>query len=990
MAISSEILYEFAKITNDTVKDKSETTVYGTAVEYDGGIHIKLDGSDRLTPVVTTTDILPGDRVMVMIKNHTATVTGNISSPAARKEAVDEVSKNVEDVGSKIDEFEIVIANKVDTKVLDAEKARIDALTADNVTIKERLTANEADIDTLEADNAAITGKLTANEAEITDLKTNKLDVTIAEAKYATVENLTATNETVYNLNATYGEFASVTTSKLDAHTASIDSLEANKLSASQADLAYAKIDFTNIGTAAIEYFYATSGLIKDVVVGQGTVTGELVGVTIKGDLIEGSTVKADKLVILGEDGLYYKLNTNGVTTEAEQTQYNSLDGSHILAQSITATKINVDDLVAFDATIGGFNITDSAIYSNTKASMSNTTAGLYFGKDGQINVGDGNNFLKYYKDTNGTWKLEIAAGSIKIGSSNKSVEEALNTTIKESVEEFYKSISPTSLSGGSWSQTSPDWTEGSYIWRRTKITYGNGTNVYSPSVNGVCITGNTGAQGKKGDTGDTGGQGPQGEKGDTGNGISTSEVTYQASTSGTAIPTGTWSSSIPSVEAGSYLWTKTVLTYTNGNSTTSYAVGKMGNTGATGSTGKGIKSTTITYQAGSSQTEAPTGAWGSSVPNLSTSLPYLWTKTVITYTDDVTSTSYSVSSTLESFEIGGRNLIQSSMLKGVDGSSTEEFTATVWATELVSSEDLLSIIEPSTEYVLSCNAELTERTEVPTKFDLNCGFSFYSSTTSDAIRRFTFQNLQKETNVIGDTDSISIAFITPSVLPSDYKILCYTRRWTTNGSEPIGLDTITFTNLKFEKGNKATDWTPAPEDFIDNTAKIVDEAKIDIGHTIESTVSQTVTDYIGDKTLVTDAENSGKTLYEIVTNVIQRTSSLEQTSKGWSMDFSTIETKISELDGKITTEQLERLKYIRFDEGQIILGDKDTLFQVVITNENIAFNYDGQTLSYIDTTKLNIEQAYIKEAEVRNNLWLGSFRWFKRANGNLSLKFNE
>ena len=62
-----------------------------------------------------------------------------------------------------------------------------------------------------------------------------------------------------------------------------------------------------------MEKFYSESGLIKNVVVGDQTITGELVGVTIRGDLIEGNTIKADKLVIKGEDGLYYKLNTNGL-----------------------------------------------------------------------------------------------------------------------------------------------------------------------------------------------------------------------------------------------------------------------------------------------------------------------------------------------------------------------------------------------------------------------------------------------------------------------------------------------------------------------------------------------------------------------------------------------------------------------------------------------------------------------------------------------------
>lgn len=102
----------------------------------------------------------------------------------------------------------------------------------------------------------------------------------------------------------------------------------------------------------------------KDVLIGDATISGELVGVTIKGDLIEGNTIIADKLVIKGTDGLYYKLNTDGVTTEKEQTDYNSINGQVIRAKSITATKIDVSDLVAFGATIGGSKIGQKSIYS--------------------------------------------------------------------------------------------------------------------------------------------------------------------------------------------------------------------------------------------------------------------------------------------------------------------------------------------------------------------------------------------------------------------------------------------------------------------------------------------------------------------------------------------------------------------------------------------------------------------------------------------------
>ena len=421
MDLSSELISELVKVTNDENKDdRKEVTVYGTIVEYDNSDYVQLDGSDLLTPVITTADIKPGDRVMVVIKNHTAVVTGNVSSPSAS-------SGVVREIGNQISEFEIIIAGKVDTVEFNAEKARIEELRADNVTIKETLTANEASIRNLETQDVTINGKLDANEASIEELKTTKLDAEVADLTYATIEGLEATNADIHNLDADYASFKSATTDKFTATDATIKKLDTDKLSVEDAKVTYANIDFSNIGEAAIEQFYAKSGVIQDIVISEGQVTGKLVGVTIKGDLIEGGTVVADKLVIQGEDGLYYKLNTNGETVSTEQTEYNSLSGTIITAKSITAEKVSVDDLVAFDATIGGFNITDNSIYSGVKNSVNNTTRGVYLDSEGQIAFGDSTDYIKYYKDTDGTYKLEISAKSIKFASSNKSVEEAIS-----------------------------------------------------------------------------------------------------------------------------------------------------------------------------------------------------------------------------------------------------------------------------------------------------------------------------------------------------------------------------------------------------------------------------------------------------------------------------------------------------------------------------------------------------------------------------------
>ena len=132
------------------------------------------------------------------------------------------------------------------------------------------------------------------------------------------------------------------------------------------------------------------------------------------------------------------------------------------------------------------------------------------------------------------------------------------------------------------------------------------------------------------------------GQGGAAGKGISSTTVEYQAGASGTTAPTGAWSSAIPAVAAAQYLWTRTIYKYTDNSTVTSYSVGMMGATGSPGSDGKGVTGAVVTYQVSTSGTTPPTGAWSGSVPSVPQG-QYLWTQTVTTYTDNSTSTSYSV-----------------------------------------------------------------------------------------------------------------------------------------------------------------------------------------------------------------------------------------------------------------------------------------------------------------------------------------------------------
>lgn len=322
MSLSNDLISQFVKVTTNKDK-KSESTVYGTYVDYDGEKYVRFDGSDLLTPVTSTTNAKDGDRVTVSIKNHTATVTGNITSPSA-------TNSEFKEIGSKISDFEIVIADKVSTIELDAERARIDnlevgyaeidTLKADNVTIKNTLTAANADIDKLTADNVSINRKLTAAEADIITLNADKLDADVADIKFATIENLEATNGDFYNLEATYSNFEKATINDLTVIRASISTLESEK--ANIDDLVATNIKFDTASGEIID----VQTLLSQFTTGQNA---QYLNIT-SSNAVFGDAIIKDAMIdnVSASKLTTGKLNTNEITIESDDNSLKIEDGT--------------------------------------------------------------------------------------------------------------------------------------------------------------------------------------------------------------------------------------------------------------------------------------------------------------------------------------------------------------------------------------------------------------------------------------------------------------------------------------------------------------------------------------------------------------------------------------------------------------------------------------------------------------------------------------
>ena len=338
------------------------------------------------------------------------------------------------------------------------------------------------------------------------------------------------------------------------------------------------------------------------------------------------------------------------------------------------------------------------------------------------------------------------------------------------------------------WSNNQPAWTEGKYIWRRNFVTYGDDRTEFTPSENGVCITGNTGAQGArgpqgaagpKGETGaqgpkgatgpqgptgpkgETGAQGPQGNPGSTGpQGVSVTTIKDQwyKSTSNTAQAGGSWSDTQPNWESGKYIWTRSHITFSNGNTTTTN-------------------------------------------PVLANAI------------NNANANAVSAINKVNDISVGGRNLWK----------KTKEYDAqndTFWVDNNNGVRGLTSLPYTTVngfgvQRIANAWADISQRVTIKpnTYYTLSAYIKWENSTKTSTLRFYDNASPQTGSTLnsrVGTTDykRVSVTFNSGNATISTCRFECDT-------------DTaFLIYGLKLEEGNIATDWSPAPEDaesMIDN-----------------------------------------------------------------------------------------------------------------------------------------------------------------------------
>lgn len=234
---------------------------------------------------------------------------------------------------------------------------------------------------------------------------------------------------------------------------------------------------------------------------------------------------------------------------------------------------------------------------------------------------------------------------------------DGTNITITSTSVTYQSGTSGTTQPSGTWQSTVPSVAQGNYLWTKTVVNYSDNTSTESYSV---------ARQGSNGTNG-TDGTSPT---------VSSTFVEYQQSTNGQTVPTGTWSTTPPTAIAEQYIWTRTTVTYSDNATAVSYSVSRNGTNG----TSISISSTSVTYQKGTSGTIKPTGTWGTSIPSVGEG-EYLWTKTVVTYSDNSTTESYSVSRNAVNGTNGTSPTVTGTVTEYVQSSSGTTTPSSGWNT---------------------------------------------------------------------------------------------------------------------------------------------------------------------------------------------------------------------------------------------------------------------------------------------------------------------
>lgn len=264
-------------------------------------------------------------------------------------------------------------------------------------------------------------------------------------------------------------------------------------------------------------------------------------------DLTDGYTVN------LSMDSISLNGGVNGLTTaQTVNVVVTAWRGTTRITPSITKSECvcTPNTVTVGTITTEGYNVTVPITLPSGLSTSGTVTI--------PVKISEGSDTITVTK----TFAFAIALK----GQQGSQGDPGTSVTVSNVAYAYQLSTSGTTVPTGTWQTTPQAPTSTQYAWTRTTTTYSDGTTAVTYTVGGK-----TGTNG-------TNGTSPT---------VTNSKTQYQKSTSGTTVPSGTWSDSALAPDANNYVWTKTTITYSDGATATSYAVaGKQGQQGIQGPQG--------------------------------------------------------------------------------------------------------------------------------------------------------------------------------------------------------------------------------------------------------------------------------------------------------------------------------------------------------------------------------------------------------------------
>lgn len=638
MDLDRSLLKEFAKVVND-VGDKPapKQYVYGTITTGEGNAkYVMLDGSDMLTPISEVVVAEAGDRVLVSVENHQATVIGNITfPPSARKEdqaiesangalnqsnqAMEKAKDAQSKASSAISDSSVAsaLANEAKTESAKAQEAANTAIqNADSAKqlaqasnaksdetqqlanqVKDSVTAANKDISALKTevktanDNiASANTKLDAQAGEITTIKetystkveteTTKADLTTEISKkvgelQATVEknfitkteNVTLEEKLQTQITQNAGDISSTVTKveKLQSDTTEQQKNIDKALSDAQA--AQTAADSANTAASNAKAAADTAQKAAD------TATANAASAQKAADLANEKVVTADKNLQQAKTDLKEaQENLANVTSRVDATEQDIADAK----EQVDTANANVTQALkdVAEANAAASKANETATNAQNVANTANKAA-----SDAQTKAANAEQVANQASADASKAQKDLAALTSRVTTAE--------TSIKQNSESITAQATKITETSNKVDGIQNDIANNYYSKEQTDAQIklkADGITQQVTEVTKTVTSANKNASDALSKANNLTDRANSGEF--DGRGVASTTVKYQASTSGTTVPTGTWLDEVPAVAAGSYLWTKTTTNYTSGTPTIGYSVARMGLNGAKGDKG--------------------------------------------------------------------------------------------------------------------------------------------------------------------------------------------------------------------------------------------------------------------------------------------------------------------------------------------------------------------------------------------------------------------